>query len=205
MIRYSGVNDARAYTAGVDLKLYGEVVPGVDTWINLSLMDSKENINGDTYLKKTYDQDGNVVSSQTLSRGWMSRPTDQRYTFSMLFQDYWPNNPKYKLHLKLIWSDGLPYGPPRNVQYRNALRTPPYRRVDIGVSRSIAGGKGTFLDKPGFKYIRNIWLNAEVLNLLNFKNVNSYYWVSDVYGQQYAVPNYLTGRQFNLKLIVDMK
>jgi len=109
------------------------------------------------------------------------------------------------MHLKFIWSDGLPFGPPNNVQFRNAFSSPDYRRVDIGASRVLVSGTDKFLDKSWLKHVKNIWLNVEVFNLLGFQNVNSYYWVTDIYGRQMAVPNYLTGRQFNLKIMVDLK
>lgn len=204
-VRYSGENDAKAYTAGVDFKLFGELVPGADSWINFSLMDSKEDLLNDSYVKKEYDDDRNVTSSQTVYPGWMPRPNEQRYTFSMMFQDYLPDNPKYKMQLKFIWSDGLPFGAPRSVAYRAAFRTPAYRRVDLGISRVFTSGTDKLLDRAWLKHVNNIWINLEVFNLLDFKNVNSYYWVTDVYGTQLATPNYLTSRQLNLKLIVDFK
>jgi len=204
-IRYSGQNDAKAYTAGADFKLFGELVPGTDSWINLSLMDSKEDILNDSYINKTYDSDGKVLTTNTVYPGWVSRPSEQRYTFSMMFQDYLPNNPKYKLQLKFIWSDGLPFGPPRNNEFRAAFRTPPYRRVDIGMSRVLVNGTDKMMNKAWLKHVKNVWLNVEVFNMLNFKNVNSYYWVTDIYGNQMSVPNYLTGRQLNLKIMVDLK
>ncbi len=204
-ILYSGKNDANSYTAGMDFKLYGELVPGADSWINFSLMDSKQDIIGDSYVNHTYDTDGKIITSSTVYPGWVSTPSEQRYTFSMLFQDYLPNNPKYKMQLKFIWSDGLPFGPPRNVQYRTAFRTPPYRRVDIGASRVLVNGTDKVLNKSWLKHVKDVWLNVEVFNLLNFQNVNSYYWVTDISNHQYAVPNYLTGRQLNLKVMVDLK
>ncbi|MEA4936399.1 MAG: TonB-dependent receptor [Paludibacter sp.] len=204
-ITYSGVNNAKAYTAGVDFKLFGELVPGTDSWINFSLMNSKEDIIGDSYIKNTYDENRNVTSTELISPGWVSRPNEQRYAFSMMFQDYLPNNPKYKVQLKFIYSDGMPFGPPRNNLYRGAMRAPAYKRVDLGGSRVLVSGKDALLNKSWLKHVQSIWLNLEVFNLMDFKNVNSYYWVTDIYGQQMAVPNYLTGRQFNVKLIVDFK
>lgn len=204
-VRYSGENDAKAYTTGVDFKLFGELVPGTDSWINFSLMQSKENLLNDSYVQKTFDADGNVTGSEVVYPGWVSRPNEQRYAFSMMFQDYLPNNPKYKMQLKFIWSDGLPFGAPRSVAYRSKFRATPYRRVDIGASRLLASGEDKIMDRGFFKGIKNIWINLEVFNLLDFKNVNSYYWVTDIYGQQLATPNYLTGRQLNLRLMVDLK
>ncbi len=204
-IIYSGKNDAKAYTAGTDFKLYGELVPGADSWINLSLMNSKQDIIGDSYISHTYDTNGNILTSTKVYPGWVPSPSEQRYTFSMLFQDYLPNNPKYKLQLKFIWSDGLPFGPPNNIEYRTAFRSPAYRRVDIGASRVLVNGTDKMMNKPWLKHVKNIWLNVEVFNLLDFQNVNSYYWVTDVSNHKLAVPNYLTGRQLNLKVMVDLK
>lgn len=204
-ITYSGYNNAKAYTAGIDFKLFGELVPGTDSWINFSLMNSKEDIIGDSCLQHTYDENRNITSSAMVWPSWVSRPNEQRYAFSMMFQDYLPNNPNYKLQLKFVYSDGMPYGPPRNNLYRGVLRAPAYKRVDIGASRILVSGKDALMNKKWMKGLQSIWLNLEVFNLMDFKNVNSYYWVTDIYGQQLAVPNYLTGRQFNVKLIVDFK
>jgi hypothetical protein len=204
-ITYSGENNAKAYTAGIDFKLFGELVPGTDSWINFSLMNSKEDIIGDSYTKHTYDDQRNIISTEEVSPGWVSRPNEQRYAFSMMFQDYLPNNPDYKVQLKFIYSDGMPFGPPRTNLYRGAFRSPAYKRVDLGGSRVLVRGNNKFLNKNWLSGVESIWLNLEVLNLMDFKNVNSYYWVTDIYGQQLAVPNYLTSRQFNIRLIVDFK
>ncbi len=182
-IRYSGKNDAIAYTTGLDLKLYGELVPGAESWINFSLMRSRENLLND-------------------ERGWIPGPNEQRYSFSMLFQDYIPKYPQYKFHIRFIWSDGLPYGSPRNLQTRAMLRSTPYRRLDIGVSRVI-GQKSDKWFKT--KHLESVWINLEVLNLIGFNNVNSYFWVTDATGNQWASPNYLTGRMYNVKLTFDFK
>ncbi len=194
-IRYSGENDAKAYTVGIDFKLFGELVPGTDSWINFSLMKSKEDLLNDYYITKT----GKIIHP-----GEISRPNEQRYSFSMLFTDYLPNNPKYKLYLKGVYSDGLPIGPPRSPRYLgDRFRLRSYKRVDIGISRILKSEKRGFMSK--FKHIKNIWLNLEAFNLFDFKNENSIYWVSDVNGVQHGSPNYLTGRQLNLKIIVDFK
>ena len=204
-IVYSGQNDAKAYTAGMDFKLNGELVPGADSWINLSLMNSKQDIQGDSYIGHTYDINGNVLTSSRVMPGWVSSPSEQRYTLSILFQDYLPNNPKYKFQLKGVLNDGLPFGPPNNIEYRTAFRSPAYRRVDIGASRILVNGADKMMSKSWLKHVKNIWLNVEVFNLLDFKNVNSYYWVTDIFNHKLAVPNYLTGRQLNLKVMVDLK
>lgn len=196
-VRYTGENDAKAYTAGVDFKLYGELVPGTDSWINISLMQSKQNTYNDWYLDKN--------TGEIVYPGWISRPNEQRYSFSMLFSDYLPNNPKYKLHLRAIYSDGLPVSLPQSSFYRPVLRTSSYKRVDIGASREITGENNKFLNKSWLKHMKTVWLNFEIFNLFDFKNTNSYYWVTDVNNVQNGVPNYLTSRQYNLKILIDLK
>jgi len=204
-IVYSGKNDAKAYIAGIDFKLNGELVPGADSWINLSLMNSKQDILNDSYVSHTYDANGNVLTSARVYPGWVPSPSEQRYTLSILFQDYLPNNPKYKFQLKGVLNDGLPFGPPNNIEYRTGFRSPAYRRVDIGASRMLVNGTDKMMNKSWLKHVKNIWLNVEVFNLLDFQNVNSYYWVTDVSNHKLAVPNYLTGRQLNLRIMVDFK
>jgi len=191
-IRYSGINDAKAYTAGIDFKLFGELIPGAETWINFSLMDSKEKINGKTF----------IINGK--EREWIPRPNSQRYVFSMLFQDYLPTNPKYRLHLRVVVADGMPFGAPGNSNSRAAFRAPNgYWRGDIGVSRVFERGEDKLMNAKWLSFVKRIILNAEVFNFIDFKNVNSYYWVSMLDGYQMAVPNYLTGRMFNFKLTLD--
>ena len=192
-IRYSGENDSRAYTMGADLKLFGELVPGVDSWINFSLMNSKEDL-----LNVSHHR-----GDKTLE--WLPRPNEQRYVISMMLQDYLPNNPKYKLQLRLIWADGLSLGPPNNINYRSAFRSPAYRRVDIGASRVFSAGTDKIMDSPMLRFAKNIWLNLEVFNLFDIANTNSYYWVTDIENNQTAAPNQLTRRLYNFKIIIDFK
>jgi len=196
-IRYIGENNAIAQTAGIDLKLFGEFVPGTDSWISFSWMYSKENILNDSY--RVYSNTGNLLG--TVHPGYISRPNEQRYNLSIFFQDYFPNHPEYKIYLKLVWSDGLPFGPPHSERYQAVLRTKAYNRVDIGASRGFLKGQDKFMDKQNV--IKALWLNLELFNLFNIKNVNSYYWVTDIYNQQFAVPNYLTGFMVNFKVSVD--
>ena len=197
-VRYTGENDAKAYTAGIDFKLYGELVPGTDSWINVSLMQSGQNTYNDWYYK-------DATKTEVVYPEWIPRPNESRYSFSMLFSDYLPNNPKYKVHLRAIYSDGLPVSLPQSKFYRPAFRTPSYKRVDIGASRVLASETDKWLNKSWLKHVKNIWLNVEIFNLFDFKNVNSYYWVMDVNNMQNGVPNYLTSRQYNLKILVDFK
>lgn len=121
----------------------------------------------------------------------------------MFFQDYIPKFPTWKVHLNFLFGTGMPFGPPDYNRYKDTLRIPPYRRVDIGFSKQLLGERRKLGPKNPFKYFKNIWLSLEVFNLLQVNNVISYLWVSDVNGNQWAVPNYLTRRQLNLKLIVN--
>jgi hypothetical protein len=180
-ITYLGQNNASGYAAGLDVKLFGEMVPGVDSWLGFSLMRTMEKIDG--------------------SNEYIPRPTDQLYNISLFFQDYVPGLPQYRVHVLFNWAQGLPVRAPGAMQSSNTLRAPDYRRVDLGVSRVFEKGKDPWMGRGFFKPFRQILVAFEVLNLFGFNNVNSYYWVSTIASNvQYAVPNYLTGRQFNLKL-----
>ena len=183
-VRYSGKNDAEGYALGLDLKLYGELVPGADSWISFSTMTSKERLLDRPDL------------------GWISRPNEQRYNFTMFFQDYFPRWPQYVFHVKFSFSDGLPYGYPRNIETRNRLRSPGFKRIDLGVSRVFRYGQEKWMRN---KHISAWWLQFEVLNVVGWNNVNSYSWLTDYNDMAWAVPNYLTGRMFNFKIIVDFK
>jgi len=180
-IRYYGENMAEGYTAGLDMKLFGEFVSGTDSWISLSFMKSQEKIHGIT----------------------VSRPNEQRYNASLFFQDYFPNNPKFSMSLKVVWADGLPFGPPDSDKSFATLRMPPYRRVDIGLSRVLVGGEDKIMESGFLRNFKNIWIGVDCFNLLDIRNVNSYYWVTDINNSQWAVPNYLTGRQLNIRLAAE--
>jgi len=194
-IRYSAKNEATAYAAGVDVKLSGEFVPGTDSWISVSLMQTEQNIETDSY----YD----ASTNQMIDPGYFPRPSDQRINVNLFFQDYLPMNPTYKMHLNLVFGTGLPFGAPNAPLYKHTRRMTPYRRVDIGFSKQLFTEAG-LADRHGFwKQIRSSWLSLEVFNLLQISNTISYIWVTDIFNEQYAVPNYLTPRQINLKLMVE--
>ena len=183
-IVYAGENKGDGYVVGLDMKLFGEFVPGTDSWVSLSLMRTKENIYGDGV-------------------GYIPRPTDQLYNFSLFFQDYLPGMSNLKANIKLNWADGLPFGPPRSERKDAVFRTPDYRRVDLGISYSLEKGKDKIMQKSVLKYLKSLTVGLDVLNLFDISNVNSYYWVTDVTNVQYAVPNYLTSRQVNVKLMLE--
>ena len=174
---YYGENKADGHAYGLDLKLYGEFVPGTDSWLTLSVMSTQQNING---VK-------------------VPMPTDQRWGVNLHFTDYFPGTERWKMTLKLAFADGLPFGAPhRGLEYQQ-FRAPAYKRADIGLS-FLAVGKTE--GQPSLKHPR-VWLGIDGLNIFGISNVNSYYWVTDVTNHQYAVPNYLTGRQINGKVIVE--
>ena len=178
-IVYYGENCAYGYAAGIDMKLYGEFVPGSASWITFSLMNTRENIGGK----------------------WLPRPTDQLYNLSLYFSDTFPRRDYWKMSLRCALADGLPFGPTHSGREKQVFRAPAYRRVDIGLSYKIFdySKHAHVYGKTGV--FKNIWLGADCLNLLGINNVNSYYWITDISNTQFAVPNYLTGRQLNLRLI----
>ena len=190
-IRYYAKNDAKGYTTGIDLKLFGEFVKGIDSWLGISLMSTKEDISNDSYMGK---------DSVIHYPGYIPRPTDQILMVNLFFQDYIPKAPTWKMHLNLIFGTGLPFGPPNSERYKQTLRMPPYRRVDIGFSKQLISEITHFKKKNPLRHIRTAWISLEVFNLLQISNTVSYLWVTDVNNQMYAVPNYLTPRLINLKL-----
>ena len=196
-IEYAGENLARGYAVGLDMKIHGEFVPGAASWASLSLMKTEEDIIGDYYI----DEDGN----RRIDIGYYPRPTDQRIMVGIYFRDYFPSLPDYKVLLNLIYGSGLPFSPPNIPRYDLQFRMPSYKRVDIGFSKVLKRENATLKDGNPFRHFRSIWISAEVFNLLGVRNVISYTWVKTVSNQDdvpgaFAVPNYLTGRRFNLKL-----
>ncbi len=189
-IRYSGTNNAKGYATGIDFKLHGEFVPGVESWANLSLMKTEEDLLDDYYTET--DADGNET---IVYPGYIPRPSDQRFSFSLFFQDYLPNNPDFRVNLNLLYASGLPFGPPQSPRYKAVHRMPAYRRVDIGFSKELT----RWLNKKN-TIVKDCWISLEVFNLFDISNTISYFWVSDIYNRQYAVPNYLTSRRLNIKL-----
>ena len=185
-VRYSGVNDSEGYTLGLDLKLFGELAPGADSWISFSTMRSRMRFVDDVH-----------------ELGWIPTPQEQRYNLTLYFQDYLPQLPQYKLHLKFIWSEGLPFGYPRNEKMRYLGHMGDYRRIDIGVSRIFSASTDKWMKKA--KHVDSWSVQFDVFNLVGWNNMNSYYWVTAADGQQWPTPNYLTGRMFNLKVDVRIK
>ncbi len=212
-IRYYANEQAKGYATGLDLKINGEFVPGVESWASLSFMKTEEDIIGDYYYNY-FNEEGvkfgsgpeenpAAAGNEKIEPGYIPRPTDQRFRFSMFFQDYLPMNPTFKMHLALYYGSSLPFGPPKSARYQQTLRMPPYRRVDIGFSKQIIGERVMIPASKPFMRISSLWVSLEVFNLLDVNNTISYIWVTDVSGAQYAVPNYLTPRQLNIKLVAQ--
>lgn len=176
-IVYDASEQCSGHAAGVDFKLYGEFVPGTDSWVSLSLMDTKLNIRGKS----------------------IPMPSDQRYSLNLFFTDYFPGTDRWKMSLKLAFADGLPFGAPHRDISEQPFRAPAYKRADIGMSYRLLNNE----NRSKKSIFKNIWLGLDCLNLLGINNVNSYYWITDVTNHQYAVPNYLTGRQINARIQIE--
>ncbi len=181
-IVYAGHNTGTAFNTGIDLKLFGEFVPGTDSWISLSLMEAKETYDG---LKTP-------------------RPTEQRYSFGIFFSDFWPGNDSYKVHLRGVMNDGLPFYSPIGGRKSGIFRTPAYRRVDLGATRVWNANNAKFMNRGRWTLVRELSAGIEIFNLLGINNTNSYYWVTAINNLQYAVPNYLTGRMVSISAAVKL-
>lgn len=192
-IRYLSDQQSKGYTTGLDLKINGEFVSGIQSWAGLSIMQTEEDIIGDQYT-----QTENGITT-TKNPGYIPRPTDQRVNFSLFFQDYFPGNPSVRMYMTLLYGSRLPFGPPQGERYMDTFRIPAYRRVDIGFSKLIVGN-GQTTKAAFFKPFKQASVSLEIFNLLDVNNTISYFWVTDIRNQMHAVPNYLTGRRLNLKL-----
>ena len=181
-IRYLGYNSGKAFSTGFDMKLFGEFVEGTDSWISLSLNRSREDFDG---LKT-------------------SRPTEQRYSIGMFFSDFWPGNDSYKVSLRGVMNDGLPTYSPLGGRESGMFRTPAYKRIDLGASRVWNDDNCRFMNRGKWSSIKEMALGIDIFNLMDFDNVNSYYWVTSVDNMQYAVPNYLTGRMISVNFSIKL-
>ncbi|MFH7004719.1 TonB-dependent receptor [Flavobacterium bizetiae] len=180
-IRYIANNNATAYAQGLDFRLNGEFVPGTESWISFGYLKTEEN----------YE-----------NKGYIARPTDQRLKFAMLFQDYMPNIPSVKLYLNLVYNTGLPGGSPAYSDpylYQNRLND--YRRADVGFAKVFVDNSTKVAKAKWLKNFKELSVGLEIFNLFNNQNAITNTWVRDVYSKnQYAIPNYMTSRVFNIKL-----
>ena len=195
-IIYSGYNNAKGYAAGLDMRISGEFVRGLESWFSVSLMKTMEDVIGDY----TTDADGNQVEV-----GYIPRPTDQRVSFNLFFQDHIPSFPQFRVHLNFVFASGLPYGPPNSEPAMRVFRTTWYRRVDLGLSfMLLEQSRDRMKHKSEFlRTIRNAGIYVEVFNLLGTNNVSSYMWITDIHNYQRPIPTYLTGRLINVKFMVE--
>lgn len=209
-IRYFANNNTKGYTTGADFRINGEFVKGVESWATIGFMRSYEYSANNIHYKyfnksgeeivRGYTFDQVKVDSAKIDPGYIPRPTDQLVKFGLFFQDYIPNLPWCKFNLNLQFGTGLPFGPPTHLRWQQTLRMPPYRRVDAGFAFNLLKEDREKKPKNMLNNLKEMWLFLEVFNLLQIQNTVSYTWVQDVTGNKYAVPNYLTNRQLNLRL-----
>ena len=208
-IRYYADQSAKAYATGLDFKVNGEFVRGIDSWASLSVMQTKEDIRGDYCL---VDADGNRLPfhnhtddqvADTLALGWHYRPSNQLVNFSLFFQDYIPNAPTWRVNMTLTFGMGLPYNSNNSDFYDPSGRYPAYRRVDIGFSKHLITEASSFSKGNPLRYIRNMFVSLDVFNLLDIPNTISYTWVKYMDNSYYGVNNYLTPRYVNVKLVME--
>ena len=209
-IRYFANNNTKGYAVGSDIRINGEFVKGVESWATIGLLRtyeySADNIHYIYYNKdkeeivRGYTPDQVKTDSMRVDPGYIPRPTDQLLTFGMFFQDYLPRFPSFKFNLNLQFGSGLPFGPPTHIRWQQVARMPAYRRVDAGFAYNIIKPNREFKRKNAFNNLHEMWLYVEIFNLLQIQNTVSYTWVQDVTGNRYAIPNYLTNRQVNMRL-----
>jgi hypothetical protein len=211
-IRYFANNNTRGYATGTDIRINGEFIKGVESWASLGLLRtfeySSDNIHYIYFNKdkeeivRGYTFDQVKADSQRVDPGFIPRPTDQLLTFGCFFQDYLPKFPALKFNLNMQFGSGLPFGPPTHLRWQQILRMPAYRRVDAGFAYNAIKQSRAANGKKTFNHLKEMWIFLEVFNLLQVQNTVSYTWIQDVTGNRYAIPNYLTNRQVNLRLQV---
>ncbi len=198
-LQYFPEQTSKGYATGLEMRIYGEPIPGATSWASITLMKAEEDIIGDHYTKAG----AAGYSAQIIYPGYLPRPTDQRFNFSLFFQDYLPKNPTLKMNLTLFYGTGIPFGAPRGERWKDSFRMPAYSRVDLGISKMLLCGaeqkNSNFLERN----LKEAWLSLEIFNLFDLNNTISYYWVSDFESNMHAVPNFLTGRRLNLKMSVS--
>ena len=209
-IRYFGDNNAKAYAAGIETRLYKELVKDAESWLSIGVMRTRENIEGDFYYQYK-NAGGEIINSKSADQvpvdsiktdiGWVRRPTDRLITIGLFLQDYLTNNKNFRVHLNMLYGSNMAYNIPNNPRYRNALIIDPYIRVDIGFSALLLSEKNKRRSHNPFKTFENIWLSFEVFNLIDRPNTISYQLIKDFSNTTYSIPNRLTPRLVNFKVI----
>ena len=201
-IRYSGENDAKAYAAGAEFRFFGELVKDAESWVSIGLMRTKENLNNDRYYNYKLNDRNVPVDSTLVEGGWLRRPTDRLITFGLFFQDYLSTNKNFKVYLNSLYGSNLPYNIPGSVKYRNALIIDPYIRVDLGLSALLLDSdRSRRRSHSPFLGFENIWASLEIFNLIDRPNTISYLLLKDFANNTFTLPNRLTPRLLNLKLV----
>lgn len=209
-VRYYGSNNAKAYAYGLETRLYTELVKDAESWLSIGLMRTKENVEGDKYYQYK-NAAGEIIGSDTEDQvptdsisnevGWLRRPSDRLLTMGLFLQDYLSSNKNFKVHVSILYGSNMPYNIPNNPRYRNALIVDPYIRVDIGFSALLLSDKENRRSHSLFKSFENIWASLEVFNLIDRRNTISYQLVKDFSNSVYTIPNRLTPRLINLKIV----
>ena len=209
-IRYLGSNNAKAYATGLELRLFGELVKGAESWLSVGLMRTKENLNNDIYYNYK-NSAGEIINSQTIDQtvkdsvkndvGYVRRPTDRLITVGLYLEDYLPTNKNFKVHLNAIYGSNMSYNIPGSVKYRNGLIIAPYIRVDMGFSALLLSEKSVRRSHGPFRKFENIWASLEVFNLIDRENTISFELIKDFSNTVYALPNRLTPRLLNFKIV----
>lgn len=201
-LRYFGENNAKAYAAGIEMRLFGEIVKDAESWISIGFMKTQEDITNDFYKKYTLDSNFVPTDSVTVQNGYIRRPTDRRITFGMYFQDYLATNKNVKMYLNLLYGSNLPYNIPGLIRYRNALVIDPYIRVDIGFSVLLLDSdRSNRRSHSPFRNFDNIWASLELFNMIDRANTISYLLVKDFSNTVFTLPNRLTPRLVNFKIV----
>jgi hypothetical protein len=209
-IQYFGENNARAYAAGIETRLFTELVKDAESWFSIGISRTKENIDNDFYYTFK-NAEGEVISAKTTDQvvadsvktnvGWVRRPSDRLITMGLFLQDYLSTNKNFKVHLNMIYGSNMSYNIPNSVRYRNALIIEPYIRVDIGFSALLLSEKSLRRSHSPFRSFENIWASLEVFNLIDRANVISYQLIKDFNNDIFTIPNRLTPRMLNFKLL----
>lgn len=200
-IRYFGTNNAKAYATGIEARLFGELVKDAESWISVGLMRTRENLNDDQWFNYQLDSLNRPIDSSLVQGGWIRRPTDRLITVGMFIQDYLATNKNFKFHMSVLYGSNLPYNIPNSVKYRNALIIDPYIRVDFGFSALLLDAEKQRRSRSPFRDFQNIWASFEIFNVIDRPNTISYQLIKDFSNTIYTIPNRLTPRLINFKIV----
>ena len=209
-IRYAGNNNAKAYATGIEMRLFGELVKDAESWLSIGFMNTKEDLKNDYYYQYK-NASGEIITAGSADQvpvdsikkemGFVRRPTDRLITVGLFLEDYLPTNKNFKVHLNMLYGSNMSYNIPNSVKYRNALTIEPYIRLDIGFSALLLSEKSKRRSHSPFRNFENIWASFEIFNLIDRSNTISYQLIKDFANNIYSVPNRLTPRLVNFKIV----